>query len=52
MGSKFTLLVQVYFPLPGNGKDYENEFLQVKCIILTNIYQILLIISFLLNFES
>ena len=31
-------MVQVYFPLPGNGKDYEKEFLQVKCIILTNCY--------------
>ena len=56
---KFTLMVQVYFPLPGKGKDYEKEFLQVKCIILISCsiaaeptYQILLIISFLLSFES
>ena len=26
---KFTSMVQVHFPSPGNGKDYENEFLQV-----------------------
>ena len=48
---KFTLMVQAHFPSPGNGKEYENEFLQVKFIILISCsltaeptYQILLII--------
>ena len=35
VGSKLTL-VQVYFP--GNGKDYENDFLQKKKIYIWSVY--------------